>query len=171
MGIEVCERLKAKVGVVVACGVAMILILVLSAGCKSAEGSGAFAAVTVSSPSAEVVRQVVLSVFEAGGYYDASRGRQWFMDRPPSRMGQWMHGGWFGSDDVRERAKLRLIPLSDGKYRLECTAVMVRDAGDPFFEEETRMTGLKSNPYRKMLGEVERRLLEIGGQGLAPGGG
>jgi hypothetical protein len=139
------------------------LALALGLGCESpGGGSGAFATITVHSASAELVRVTVREVFGEEGFYDASRGGAWFLDRPTSKVGQWMHGGWFDGSGVRERAKLRLISLSDGAYRLECTGVMVRDAGDAFFEEETRMTGLKSGPYKKLLNEVDRRLRGAG---------
>ena len=43
-------------------------------------------------------------------------------------------------------------------YRVECQAVMVRDAGEGFFEDEVKMTRLKSRPYEKLLRQVEKRL-------------
>jgi hypothetical protein len=106
------------------------------------------------------IRRTVESVFSEEGYVDASRRGLWCYERGTSKMGQLLHGGWFDDEGVRERVKLKLIPLSEGVFRLESEAVMVRDAGDAFFEEETRMTRLKSGPYRKLLEEVEQRLQE-----------
>jgi hypothetical protein len=149
------ERWLDGVGIVLLA----VILLAVGPGCQSSKGgSGAFAAITIHDSSTSQVRETVMTVFGEKGFYDASRPGSWFLDRPTSKMGRLMHGGWFDADGVRERVKLRLIPLSDGAYRIECTAVMVRDAGDAFFEEETRMTGLKSGPYEQLLEEVERRL-------------
>jgi hypothetical protein len=135
------------------------LLLVLATGCRSTDGgSRAFAAVTLHGHSPETIRQTAANVLAEKGYYDSSRGREWLFDRPTSTMSQVMYGGWFDKDTVRERVRLNLVRLGDDMYRLECTAVMVRDAGDAFFEEETRMTRLRSGPYEKILREVERRL-------------
>lgn len=140
----------------------LLLLLLVVAGavsCSSTrEGSKPFAAVTLRGSDALTIRQTVESVFSEKGFWDASRRDLWCYERGTSKMGQLLHGGWFDDDGVRERVKLKLIPLSEGVYRLEAEAVMVRDAGDAFFEEEARMTRLKSGPYRKLLAEVEKRL-------------
>jgi hypothetical protein len=139
-----------------------LLVLFLGLGavsCSSTrEGSKPFAAVTLRGHDSLTIRRAVEAVFSEEGYVDASRRGSWRYERGTSKMGQLLHGGWFDDDGVRERVKLNLIPLSEGVYRLEAEAVMVRDAGDSFFEEEARMTRLKSGPYRKLLEEVEEQL-------------
>jgi hypothetical protein len=35
---------------------------------------------------------------------------------------------------------------------------MVRNAGDSFFEDESRLTNLRSRPYQNLLGKVAKRL-------------
>jgi hypothetical protein len=135
------------------------LLLLLGAGCRSTTGGPApFASVTIHGHAPETIREAVSTVFAAKGYYDNSRGKEWIFDRRTSTMSQWVHGGWFDRDSVRERVRLRLIPLGEGIYRLEAKAAMVRDAGEIFFEEESRMTRLRSAPYQKLLNQVERRL-------------
>jgi len=136
-----------------------VLVLALAVGCRSTkEGPAAFASVTLSGAGPETIRETVAAVMTEKGFYESSRGRDWMFDRRTSAMSQLVHGGWFDRDSVRERFRLRLIPLGDGLHRLEGTAVMVRDAGEAFFEEESRMTRLKSGPYQKLFDEVERRL-------------
>jgi hypothetical protein len=122
------------------------------------ENAKQFAAVTLRDHEPPAIRRTVEAVFTEKGYWDSSRRNLWCYERGTSKMGQLLYGGWFDEEGVRERVKLRLIPLSEGVYRLEAEAVMVRDAGDSFFEEETRMTRLKSGPYRKLLEAVEARL-------------
>jgi hypothetical protein len=135
------------------------LLLILGGGCRSTtNGPPAFAAVTLHGHPPETIRQTVATVFTEKGFYDNSRSKEWIFDRRTSTMSQWVHGGWFDRDSVRERVRLRLIPLGEGIYRLEAKAAMVRDAGEIFFEEESRMTRLRSAPYQKLLNQVERRL-------------
>ena len=135
------------------------LLLLLAVGCRSTTGGPApFASVTIYGHAPETIREAVSTVFEGKGYYDNSRRKEWIFDRRTSNMSQWVHGGWFDRDSVRERVRLRLIPLGEGVYRLEAKAAMVRDAGEIFFEEESRMTRLRSGPYQKLLDGVERHL-------------
>jgi hypothetical protein len=137
----------------------LALLSLLTASCSTASGgSKQFAAVTLHGHDPLDIRQTTSEVFAEKGYRAVQRSGVWYYDRGTSAMGELLHGGWFNEEGVHERAKLRLIPLSEGSYRLECEAVMVRDAGDSFFEEETRMTRLKSGPYKKLLAEVEKRL-------------
>lgn len=143
-----------------ACLLATLLSLLICSCSTTSGGSKQFAAVTLKGYEPDKIRLTVYSVFTEKGYKESSRPGSWFFERGTSAMGQLLHGGWFDNEGVVERAKLRLIPLSTGVYRLECEAVMVRDAGDSFFEEEARMTRLKSGPYKKLLAEVEKRLLQ-----------
>ena len=140
-------------------GLAMILLTVWITSCSTTSGSSRrWAVVTVKGHEPATIRRTVSEVFAEKGYVENSRRGSWFYERGTSAVGQLLHGGWFNEDGVRERAKLRLIPLAEDTYRIECEAVMVRDAGDSFFEEETRMTSLKRGPYKKILKEVEKRL-------------
>lgn len=135
------------------------LALTLASGCSSTKStSQTFAAVTLEGHSSETIRQSVADVFTNEGFFRVSRPGQWIYDRPTSAMSQAIHGGWFDWGTVRERVRLRLVPLGDDLYRLEAKAVIVRDAGEAFFEEETRMTRLRSGPYQKLLDRVAASL-------------
>lgn len=140
----------------------LLLAVCLGSGgvsCSSTrEGAKPFAAVTLRGSDEPAIRSTVEAVFSEAGYHDASRRGLWCYERGTSKMGQILYGGWFDDEGVRERVKLDLIPLSEGVYRLESEAVMVRDPGDSFFEDEHRMTRLKSGPYLKLLEEVEKQL-------------
>jgi hypothetical protein len=141
-------------------GLWALAIWVSAVSCSSPQGSGqrAFAEVTIAAQSEESIRQAVAEVFEAEGYANSSRGERWSFERRGGAMSQLMHGGWFDQEQVRIRVKLELTPLAGERYRLSAVAVQVRDAGDSFFEEESPMTRLRSNPYQGLLDDVERRL-------------
>jgi hypothetical protein len=127
-----------------------------------------FASVTIVNQSRATIRETVDAVFAAEGYVEAAKAGGWAYERRGGGMSQLVHGGWFDGEAVRERVKLLLVPLADGSHRLECNAVMVRYAGDMFFEEETRMTRLRSTPYQKLLKNVERRLRNLSGAAPPP---
>jgi hypothetical protein len=54
--------------------------------------------------------------------------------------------------------KAEIVELGEGSNRLQCQTYMVRNAGDSFFEEETRLTNMRSGPYQKLLNEVAQRM-------------
>jgi len=135
----------------------LLLAVALVTSCTSTQPDKPFASVTISGQSAAAIRDAVDSVFTAEGYVESTTARGWAYDRRGSQMSQFVHGGWFYGEDVVERAKLELRPQPDGSQRLDCTAVIVRDAGDEFFQDESRMTRLKSSPYQKLLKKVARR--------------
>ncbi|MGA1236704.1 MAG: hypothetical protein ACO34E_07555 [Limisphaerales bacterium] len=140
----------------------VILAAVLLVGgfsCSSTPSGGKqFAVVTLRYTDEITVRRTVEAVFSEAGYEDASFSAEWRYERKTSTMQQLAHGGWFDEGGVRERVRLKLIPLSEGVYRLESQAMMVRNAGEGLFEEEVKMTRLKSRPYQKLLNEVAKRL-------------
>ena len=50
------------------------------------------------------------------------------------------------------------MDLGESKYRLQCQAYMVRDPGQGFFEEETRIVNARSRPYQSLLNKVKKQL-------------
>lgn len=135
------------------------VVLLGGVSCSSTPPGGKqFAVVTLRYTDEITVRRIVEAVFSEAGYEDASFSGEWRYERKTSTMQQLAHGGWFDEGGVRERVRLKLIPLSEGVYRLESQAMMVRNAGESFFEEEVKMTRLKSRPYQKLLDEVVKRL-------------
>jgi hypothetical protein len=137
----------------------LLMLMLACSGCSSSRGGAKqFASVTIHGKSAATIRDTVAAVLGAQGYVPAAKEVGWAYERRGSTMSQVVHGGWFDTEAVRERIKLYLVPQADGAHRLDCSAMMVSDPGDAFFEEESRMTTLRSGPYQKLLNEVERRL-------------
>jgi hypothetical protein len=66
-------------------------------------------------------------------------------------------GAYYGATTL-VRVKGEIVDLGGGSLRLQCQTYMVRNAGDSFFEEETRLTNVRSGPYQNMLDEVAKRL-------------
>ena len=56
------------------------------------------------------------------------------------------------------RVKAEMLDLGNGSQRLQCQASIVRNAGDSFFEDESRLTNLRSGPYQSLLDKVAKQL-------------
>ncbi|HSU53522.1 MAG TPA: hypothetical protein VLT36_05650 [Candidatus Dormibacteraeota bacterium] len=56
------------------------------------------------------------------------------------------------------RVKTEIVPLGGESYRLQCQAYVVSGAGDAFFEEEKRLSNMRSAPYQMLLNKVASQL-------------
>jgi hypothetical protein len=154
--VQECRHvLRAKLIAVALVGLALLLVT----GCSSTGGSPDFASLTVRGHKPDEIRSTVVHVFSEAGFVDVSTRGSWMMDRRPSTMSMIMYGSWMEDSSVRERVKLRLIPVATDTWRVECEGVTVRYSGDSFFEEEAKLTRPRSGPYRKLLAEVQKQLL------------
>src|SRR5262252_1292430 len=118
---------------------ALLASLLACSGCHSVNqpASASFASVVISNRSIEEVRRTTALVFNQAGYQTAPLAPGDFaFEKDGSPMSQFAHGGWLEDSRVRERVRTQVVPLGDGTWRLQCTASMVRDPGDPRFEEE-----------------------------------
>ncbi len=65
-------------------------------------------------------------------------------------------GSYYGAKTL-VRVKAEIVGIGGGSHRLQCQAYMVRDAGDSFFEEEQKLTSLRSRPYQSLLNKVAKK--------------
>ena len=144
-------------------GLWLALLATLFTGCHSTvPGSASFASVTIANRLPEEIRRVTEEVFRGNGYhgYSGVTGEMVF-EKEGSRMNQLAYGGWLETHQGNTtwvRVRLTLVDLGDGSHRLQCQAFMVPHHGDSFFEEEQRLTNIRSAPYQQLLNEIAARL-------------
>jgi hypothetical protein len=135
--------------------------MLAGAGCRSVDepASASFASVTITNRTSEQIRDTVTDVFRENGYVAASTGKPGLVfEKEGSRSDQIAYGNWMGGPSVWVRVKADVVPLAPGSFRLQCSAYMLRDRNDAFFEEEIRLSRLHNGPYQKLLEETQRRL-------------
>lgn len=139
------------------------LILGLT-GCKGLvqSGSSSFASVTIKHRSSDEIQGVAAQVFRENGYSARvpDAGKIYF-EKEGSRANSLAYNGVVGTHygaQTLVRVKAEIVELDSGGHRLQCQAYMVRNPGDSFFEDETRLSNLRSGPYQNLLEEIAKRL-------------
>jgi len=133
----------------------------LGVGCQSAKqpGSMSHASVQIEDKSPAEIRPVIEAVFKEEGYaLTANPTGMWVFDRPGSRRDALKWGGFATGEGVVMRIKVKVTRLNDSTLLLTADSYAVQDAGDSFFETESRNVTLNHRPFQKMLDEVKRRL-------------
>jgi hypothetical protein len=139
------------------------LLALAGAGCSSIvePSSSSFASVTIQGHSPEEIGGVTVQVFREAGYAGGGTGSKLVFQKEGSRGNDIAYNGiantHYGAQTAI-RVRTELITLGGDAYRLQCVAFMVRNAGDSFMEEETRMANMRSGPYQKLLDKVEKQL-------------
>ncbi len=146
---------------VLAVGLCMLLT---GAGCRStgAGGSGGLASVTVQDHSLEEIATVTTAVFVADGYQGGGLlGGKMTFEKGASRLTTLSRDGLYATQQGAQtinRVRVEIIPLGPGTHRLQCQAYLVSGGSDPFFQEEARLTRLRSGPYQALLNKVKKQL-------------
>jgi hypothetical protein len=66
--------------------------------------------------------------------------------------------GSLSGQGVYSRAKVTIKNDGVGGHVVGCNAYVVRDRGDPTFEDEQKIIRFKGGEYQKLLDEVKKRL-------------
>lgn len=133
-------------------------------GCSSFNqpASASFASVTIQNRSVEEIAAATAQVFGAAGYRGGMSGpNQMVFLREASRATTLSRDGIVAAQAGAQtliRVRLEIVPLADGSHRLQGQAFVVTSAGDSFFENEARLSNLRSGPYRSLLNEVAQQL-------------
>ena len=142
-------------------GFVLLACLLLATGCGSTgkSGSSSFASVEITNRTPEQIREATVAVFMENGYTMGPSGStELVFEQEGSRMNEIAYGNWMGGTPVYVRVKASIVPLAEGKYRLQCSAGMVRDRGDSFFEEDVKLANIRRRPYQDLLDKVAKRL-------------
>ncbi len=141
-----------------------LLLAWVGPGCHSASGPGSasFASVTIQNHSAEEIAAATAQVFGADGYRGwPSAAGQMVFEKEASRATTLSRDGLMATQAgarTINRVRAEIVPLSGGVYRLQCEAFMVSGGSDPFFQDEVRLTNLRSAPYQSLLNKVAAQL-------------
>jgi hypothetical protein len=140
------------------------LLALAGAGCTSTgqPASASFASVIIKGHTVQEIAAVTVQVFREAGYAGGFMGgNQMVFQREASKMTNLAYEGAVGSiygAQVLIRVKAEIVKLGSDSQRLQCQAYIVKGAGDAFFEEEQRLTNVRSGPYRSLLKKVAEQL-------------
>jgi hypothetical protein len=149
------------------CAVGVVLALAtLESGCQTGQpGSASFASVTIQNHSLAEIQQAASQVFREHGYRAAVTGpNEMLFEREGTRGQDLAYNGLVNThygEKTKVRLRSELIDLGNNSWRLQGQAYIVRNAGDPFFEEETRLSHMRRGPYQEMLNLVAKRLDKV----------
>jgi hypothetical protein len=140
----------------------LVTCLLLVAGCKSGPASASFAAVTIAGKTPDEICQTAGAVFREDGYKVALlTPERMVFEKEASRAESIAYSGvvdtHYGAVTL-VRVKAELVDLGEGSQRLQCQAYMVRNAGDSFFSDESRLVNMRSRSYQNLLDKVAKRL-------------
>lgn len=135
-------------------------VLALGTGCASmteTKPGKVLAAIQITGSQTRDITRAARVEFEAAGYTTAMEetSRLGF-EKPAGTWNTVVYGGWSGS--VWLRVRCEVSPLAAGGHQLNCRASYVANHGDPRFEEERSLTGLKAGPYKKLLRKIKDRV-------------
>jgi len=141
-----------------------LLFALILAGCRGLNqpAAASFASVVIANHPPEEIQAAVGQVFREDGYAGRATGPgRMLFEKEGTRANSLAYNGIAGTQagaGVQVRVRTELVDLGGKTYRLQCQAFMLRNAGDSFFEEETRLSNLRGGPYQKLLDETARRL-------------
>jgi hypothetical protein len=137
----------------------LIVCALVTWGCQSAPktGSSWLASVILHGKTVSQIRITTIDVFQKEAYeLRSAEGNELVLEKRGSTMSSVLYGDWSGG--VWTRVKLRIRDYGPDARLLECNAYRVRGRGDAVFEEEQKLSSMKSGPYQKLLDEVKQRL-------------
>jgi hypothetical protein len=145
-----------------AVGISLAALVLAGCGGLGKPGSASFASREIHNHSPAEIEAAAVQVFRADGYaaYTSGPGQLRF-EREGTHANDLAYNGVVGTHygaKTLVRVKTQTVELGGGSYRLQCQAFMVRNAGDSFFEEETRLSNMRGGPYQQLLDEVAGRL-------------
>ncbi len=145
------------------CTFALLIAAALAAGCQTGgPASASFASVTIPGKTPQEICNTTGAVFQEDGYQVMSLNPSAMIFQKEASKGTSIaYNGMVNTHSgavtlIRVRAEL--VPLGAGSHRLQCQASIVRGAGDAFFEDESKLTNLRSRPYQNLLDKVAKRL-------------
>lgn len=146
-------------------GILLGLCLLLAAtACRSTGGggSGGSASVIIENHSMAEIAAVTTEVFAADGYQGGGLlGGKMVFEKGASRLTTMSRDGLYATQQGAQtinRVRVEIIPLSSGTHRLQCQAYMVSGGSDPFFQDEVRLSNLRSGPYWSLLNKIKKQL-------------
>jgi hypothetical protein len=137
-------------------GLLVVAILALgTTGCHTTNSSDSLASVTIKDRSLDQIVGATEAVFRAHGFQGGRKGLADLSFEKAGNVGDNIaYGNWFGGGTTR-RVTVTLRGKGDGTVVVACTAELVQNAGDPFFEDTHK---IRRKGFQKLLDEVRDRL-------------
>ena len=139
------------------CGLAALLLFVPGCSSTSKKAPGFQASIRLENVPRDEIQQTVEKVFAAQQWELYRGGPELVFDRKAGGMETFAYSSWSGKG-VHSRAKVTIKNDGTGGYIVGCNAYVVRDRGDPVFEEEQKLIRLSGGEYQKLLDEVKKKL-------------
>jgi len=139
-------------------------LFVLSvAGCHLGQpNSASFASVIIENRSEAEIATATTRVFGADGWRGGpSTSDRMVFEKEASRGTSMSRSGIYATQQGASsiyRVKVKTVQLAGGAHRLQCEAFVVSDPGDSFWEDEVRLTNMRSGPYQALLDKVAAQL-------------
>ena len=157
---------------------ALCLIFALAgAGCTSVGGTdpASFASVTITNHTATEIVQATASVFGADGFQGRMVGDgQMLFEKAASGLTTISREGLLSAQSgarTINRARVEIVNLGGGAYKLQCKAYLVTGGSDPFFQNEVALSNARSGPYKTLLNKVAKQLKKLPPTVATPAGG
>jgi hypothetical protein len=137
----------------------LIALAVTWSGCRSTptQAGGFLASVQIDDHSRAAIEQAIEQVFKENHYEMVRGAPEYIFDKPASKMGTLAYSSWSGKP-VFARTKVTIRNDGFGGFIVGCNAYMVRDRGDPIFEEEQKTIKFSSSDYQKLMDDVKKRV-------------
>jgi len=126
--------------------------------------AGGLLGVTVKDTNPDFIISVAKKVFGNAGYTlsEVAYPTSLSFDKSAGAFGQAMWGGF--NQTTSYRAKLRMVPVGRGNYRLAVNVSVVNDAGQAGFESGRTLIGLWNAEFYPLLQSIKSQA-----QGAGPG--
>ena len=137
---------------------ARVLLLGL-AGCSASanRGGGKLAWVNIEKHSRPEIQKAVEQVLEKNGFELVTGGPQMIFDRKAGSVKTLAYSSLSGKR-VYSRVKITIDNNGVGGHVVGLNAFVVRDRGDPVFEDEQKLLTFSKGEYQDMLDDVQHQL-------------
>jgi hypothetical protein len=119
--------------------------------------AGFLASVQIEGPTRTEIEQTIEQVFTENQYELVRGAPDFIFDRKAGTMKMLAYGSLSGKG-VYTRAKVTIKNDGFGGFVIGCNPYVVRDRGDPVFEEEQKVIKFSGGDYQEFLDEVKKRL-------------
>jgi hypothetical protein len=143
---------------------AALLSCLLVIGCKTPRtgpGWDSLASINLQGHSGLEIARVVSEDFKAAGWQAVplpqNEGMRMQFDKPAGTGANIMYSDW-SFKPIWYRARIELLKTGEDTYTVTCNAWRVFDRNSGHFEEEHKLSSMKSGPYQDLLDKVKVKL-------------
>jgi hypothetical protein len=132
---------------------------------KTGPGADSLASIEVQGHTALEVARAVSETFKAAGYeaipLQQNDDLRMQFEKPAGTGQSILYSDW-SFKPIWFRVRIRFIKTDAGSYVVTCNVWRVNERGDPHFEEEHKLSGMKRGPYQDLLDQAKAKLVAPG---------